>query len=90
MFSKYLALDLGSSYFCGVQPSLTGPGTTPGCPPMYLQVLSVYPRDKALSDEHEKLKQLDAQLTRERQAAKLRALNRGTAIQSAKAQRKVI
>ncbi len=90
MFSKYLALDLGSNYFCGVQPDLTGPGATPGCPPMYFQVLSAYPRDKALSDEHEKLKQLDAQLTRERQAAKLRELNRGTAIQSAKAQRKVI
>lgn len=90
MFTKYLALNLGGDYFCGVQPSLTGPGTTAGCPPMYFQILSVYPRDKALSNEHEKLKQLDAQLTRERQAARLRALNRGTAIQSAKAQRKVI
>jgi hypothetical protein len=90
MFSKYLALDLGGDYFCGVQPALTGPGTTPGCPPMYFQVLSVYPRDKALADEHEKLKQLDAQLTRERQAAKLRAQNRATAIASAEAQRKVI
>jgi hypothetical protein len=90
MFTKYLALNLGGDYFCGVQPSLTGPGETAGCPPMYFQILSVYPRDKALSDEHEKLKQLDAQLTRERQAAKLRALNRGTAIQSAIAQRKVI
>jgi len=90
MFTKYLGLNLGGDYFCGVQPSLTGAGTTPGCPPMYFEILSVYPRDKALSDEHEKLKQLDAQLTRERQAARLRALNRGTAIQSAKAQRKVI
>ena len=26
-----------------------GPGATPGCPPMYFQILSVYPRDKALS-----------------------------------------
>lgn len=90
MFTKYLALNLGGDYFCGVQPALTGPGATSGCPPMYFQILSVYPRDKALSEEHEKLKQLDAQLTRERQAARLRALNRGTAIQSAKAQRKVI
>ena len=90
MFTKYLALDLGGDYFCGVQPSLTGPGTTPGCPPMYFQVLSVYPRDKTLAGEHEKLKQLDAQLTRERQAARLRAQNRATAIASAKAQRKVI
>jgi hypothetical protein len=90
MFSKYLTLDLGSSFFCGVQPSLTGMGATPGCPPMYFQVLSVYPRDKTLAAEHDKLKQLDAQLTRERQAARLRAMNRSTAIQSAKAQRKVI
>jgi hypothetical protein len=90
MFTKYLSLNLGGSYFCGVQPSLTGAGETAGCPPMYFQILSVYPRDKVLSDEHEKLKQLDAQLTRERQAARLRALNRGTAIASAKAQRKVI
>jgi hypothetical protein len=90
MFSKYLAMDLGSNYFCGVQPTLTGTGATPGCPPIYFEVLSVYPRDKTLADEHEKLKQLDAQLTRERQAAKLRAQNRTTAIASAKAQSKVI
>jgi hypothetical protein len=90
MFTKYLALNLGSHYFCGVQAGITGPGATPGCPPMYFQILSVYPRDKTLSDEHEKLKQLDAQLTRERQAARLRAMNRATQIASARAQRKVI
>lgn len=90
MFTKYLKLNLGSNFFCGVQAGITGAGTTAGCPPMYFQVLSVYPRDKTLADEHEALKQLDAQLTRQRQAAKLRAMNRATSISSARAQRKVI
>jgi hypothetical protein len=90
MFTKYLALNLGDKYFCGVQPGITGTGASAGCPPMYFQVLSVYPRDKTLAEEHEKLKQLDAQLTRERQAARLRAMNRATQVASARAQRKVI
>ena len=90
MFTKYLGLNLGDRYFCGVQPGLTGPGETPGCPPMYFQILSVYPRDPSLAEEHDKLKELDAQLTRQRQAAKLRARNRATAIASARAQRKVL
>jgi hypothetical protein len=90
MFTKYLDLNLGDRYFCGVQPGLTGAGTAAGCPPMYFQILSVYPRDPMLSQEHDKLKQLDAQLTRQRQAAKLKAMNRSVAIASAKEQRKVI
>jgi len=90
MFTKYLDLNLGDRYFCGVQPGLTGPGAARGCPPMYFQILSVYPRDTMLANEHDKLKQLDAQLTRQRQAAKLKAMNRSVAIASAKAQRKVI
>lgn len=90
MFTKYLRLNLGTNYFCGVQPGLTGTGTTTGCPPMYFQILSAYPRDKSLADEHDQLKRLDAELTRQRQAAKLKAQNRQTAIQSALAQRKVI
>jgi hypothetical protein len=90
MFTTYLDLNLGDRYFCGVQPGLTGPGAAPGCPPMYLQILSVYPRDPLLAKEHDKLKQLDAQLARQRQAAKLKAMNRSVAIASAKAQRKVI
>jgi hypothetical protein len=90
MFTKYLALNLGDRYFCGVQPGLSGVGPETGCPPMYFQILSVYPRDRALSDEHDKLKELDAELTRQRQAAKLKAMNRATAIASARAQRKVL
>ena len=90
LFTKYLDLNLGNRYFCGVQPGLTGGGTEPGCPPMYFQILSVYPRDPMLSQEHDKLKQLDAQLARQRQAAKLKEMNRSVAIASAKAQRKVI
>jgi hypothetical protein len=90
MFTKYLDLNLGDRYFCGVQPGLTGGGETPGCPPMYFQILSVYPRDRSLSEEHDKLKELDAQLTRQRQAAKLKAENRSVAIASARAQRKVL
>jgi hypothetical protein len=90
MLTKYLTLNLGDSYFCGVQPGLSGVGETSGCPPLYFQILSVYPRDKALSDEHEKLKELDAELSRQRQAAKLKAMNRATAIASARAQRKVL
>jgi hypothetical protein len=90
MFTKYLALNLGDRYFCGVQPGLTGVGETTGCPPMYFQILSVYPRDKALAEEHDQLKRLDAELTRQRQAAKLKSMNRSTAIASAKAQRKVL
>jgi hypothetical protein len=89
MFTKYLDLNLGDRYFCGVQPALTGAGEG-GCPPVYFQALSAYPRDKALADEHEKLKQLDAALTRQRQAAKLKAMNRSVAIASARAQRKVL
>ena len=80
LLTKYLALDLGGSYFCGVQPGLTGAGAAEGCPPMYLQVISTYPRDKTLADEHEALRQLDAQLNRQRQAAKLQAQNRAGAI----------
>lgn len=90
MFTKYLALNLGSNYFCGVQPGLSGAGEIAGCPPMYFQILSVYPRDESLAAEHDKLKRLDAELTRQRQAAKLKAMNRSVAIASAKAQRKVI
>jgi hypothetical protein len=90
MFSKYLALNLGDRYFCGVQPGITGDGETPACPPMYFQILSVYPRDTSLAGEHEKLKRLDAELARQRQAAKLKAMNRSVAIASARAQRKVI
>ena len=90
LFTKYLALNLGDAYFCGVQPGLSGSGPEVGCPPMYFQILSVYPRDTSLSDKHDKLKELDAQLTRQRQAAKLKAMNRATAIASARAQRKVL
>jgi hypothetical protein len=90
MFSKYLRLNLGRTFFCGVQPGLSGTGETTGCPPIYFQVLSVSPRDKALAEEHDALKRLDAELQRQRQAARLKAQNRATAIGSAKAQRKVI
>jgi hypothetical protein len=90
MFTKYLRLNLGADYFCGVQPGLTGAGETPACPPMYFQILSVYPRDESLAEEHDKLKRLDAELARQRQAAKLKAQNRAVAIASAKAQRKVL
>jgi hypothetical protein len=90
MFTKYLGLNLGDRYFCGVQPGITGGGTDRACPPMYFQILSVYPRDPMLAQEHDKLKQLDAELTRQRQAAKLKAMNRSVAIASAKAQRKVL
>jgi hypothetical protein len=89
-FTKYLDLNLGDRYFCGVQPGLTGRGDNSACPPMYFQILSVYPRDTALAQEHEKLKQLDAALARQRQAAKLKAMNRSVAISSARAQRKVL
>lgn len=90
LVSKYLALDLGGSFFCGVQPDLTGPGAAEGCPPMYFQVISTYPRDTTLADQHEALKRLDAQLSRQRQAAKLQAQNRSFAISSALTQRKVL
>jgi hypothetical protein len=90
LFTKYLGLNLGDRYFCGVQPGLTGAGESPGCPPMYFQILSVYPRDKSLAGEHDALKRLDAELARQRQAAKLKAQNRATAIASARAQRKVL
>jgi hypothetical protein len=90
LLTKYLALDLGGNFFCGVQPSLTGAGSAEGCPPMYFQVISTYPRDKTLADEHEALRKLDAQLSRQRQAAKLQAQNRASAISSAQAQRKVL
>jgi hypothetical protein len=90
LLTKYLALDLGGNYFCGVQPGLTGEGAAEGCPPMYFQVISTYPRDKTLADEHEALRRLDAQLGRQRQAAKLQAQNRAVAISSAQTQRKVL
>jgi hypothetical protein len=90
MFTKYLGLNLGDRFFCGVQPGITGAGSVSGCPPMYFQILSVYPRDEALAAEHEKLKELDAALARQRQAAKLKTMNRSVAIASARAQRKVI
>jgi hypothetical protein len=90
LLTKYLALDLGGNYFCGVQPGLTGEGSATGCPPMYFQVISTYPRDKTLADEHEALRRLDAQLSRQRQAAKLQAQNRAVAISSAKTQRNVL
>jgi delta 1-pyrroline-5-carboxylate dehydrogenase len=90
LFSKYLRLDLGADYFCGVQPGLTGAGPLAGCPPMYFQVLSVYPRDDELAEKHEALKRLAAELARQRQAATLKAQNRAIAIRSAKAQRRVL
>jgi hypothetical protein len=90
LLTKYLALDLGGDYFCGVQPGLTGTGAAEGCPPMYFQVISEYPRDKTLSDAHEALRQLVAQLGQQRQAAKLQAANRAGAITSAETQRKVL
>lgn len=40
LLTKYLALDLGGNFFCGVQPGLTGAGTANGCPPMYFQLTS--------------------------------------------------
>ncbi|HZR97001.1 MAG TPA: hypothetical protein VFA56_14995 [Gaiellaceae bacterium] len=90
LLAKYLTLDLGGNYFCGVQPGLTGAGSAEGCPPMYFQVISTYPRDKTLADEHEALRRLDAKLNRQKQAAKLQAQNRSVAISSAKTQRKVL
>lgn len=90
LVTKYLALDLGGDYFCGVQPGLTGPGAAEGCPPLYFQVISTYPRDKTLADQHEEIRRLDAQLSRQRQAARLQAQNRSTAISSALTQRKVL
>lgn len=90
LLTKYLALDLGGRYFCGVQPGLTGAGSAKGCPPMYFQLTSEYPRDKTLSGEHEALRRLDAQLNRKRQAAKLEAANRDAAITAAVTQRKLL
>ena len=90
LFTTYLGLNLGDRYFCGVQPGITGAGPDRSCPPLYFQILSVYPRDPLLAQEHDKLKQLDAELTRQRQAAKLKAMNRSVAIASAKAQRRVL
>jgi hypothetical protein len=101
LVTKYLALDLGGNFFCGVQPGLTGGGASEGCPPMYFQLTSEYPRDKTLSDEHEATRRLDAQLTQQRQAAKLQAQNQAAAaklqaetqaaaIKAAVAQRKVL
>ncbi len=90
LLSKYLALDLGGNYFCGVQPGLTGAGAAAGCPPMYFQVVSVYPRDKTLADAHEAIRRLDAQLGQQRQTARLQAQNRAVAISSALTQRKVL
>ena len=90
LLTKYLALDLGGNYFCGVQPGLTGAGAAEGCPPMYFQVISEYPRDGALADAHEAIRRLDAQLSQQRQTAKLQAQNRAGAISSAETQRKVL
>ena len=90
LLTKYLALDLGGNFFCGVQPGLTGAGTANGCPPMYFQLTSEYPRDKTLSDEHEAIRRLDAQLNQQRQAAKLQAGNQAAAIKAAVSQRKVL
>ena len=91
MFTKYLALNLGDSVLLRRPARADGRrARPPGCPPMYFQILSVYPRDKALAEEHDQLKRLDAELTRQRQAATLKAMNRSTAIASAKAQRKVL
>jgi hypothetical protein len=90
LLTKYLTLDLGGNYFCGVQPGLTGAGSAEGCPPMYFQMISTYPRDKTLADEHEALRRLDAQLSRQRQAAKLQAQNRAVAITSAQTERQVL
>ena len=90
LLTKYLSLDLGGNYFCGVQPGLTGTGVAGGCPPMYFEVVSVYPRDKTLADAHEAVRRLDAQLGQQRQTAKLQAQNRAVAISSALTQRKVL
>lgn len=90
LLTKYLALDLGGNFFCGVQPGLTGAGSAEGCPPMYFQLTSEYPRDKTLSDEHEAIRRLDAQLTQQRQAARLQAQNRAAAIKAAVTQRKLL
>jgi hypothetical protein len=90
LLSKYLALDLGGNFFCGVQPGLTGAGTAEGCPAMYFQLTSEYPRDKTLSDEHEAIRRLDAQLNQQRQAAKLQAQNQAGAIKASVTQRKVL
>jgi len=90
LLTKYLALDLGGNYFCGVQPGLTGAGTAEGCPPMYFQVISEYPRDDALAEAHEAIRRLDAQLSQQRQTARLQAQNRAVAISSALTQRKVL
>jgi len=90
LVTKYIALDLGGQYFCGVQPGLTGAGAAEGCPPMYFQVISTYPRDMTLANEHEALRRLDAQLSRQRQAARLQAQNRAVAIRSAQTQRQVL
>jgi hypothetical protein len=90
LLTKYLTLDLGGNFFCGVQPGLTGAGAAEGCPPMYFQVVSVYPRDKTLADAHEAVRRLDAQLSQQRQTAKLQAQNRAAAISSALTQRKVL
>ena len=90
LVTKYLALDLGGNFFCGVQPGLTGGGAAEGCPPMYFQLTSEYPRDKTLSDEHEATRRLEAQLAQQRQAAKLQAQNQAAAIRAAVTQRKVL
>jgi hypothetical protein len=90
LLTKYLTLDLGGNYFCGVQPGLTGSGTAQGCPPMYFQVISEYPRDKALADAHEAIRRLDAQLGQQRQTARLQSQNRAVAIRAAETERKVL
>jgi hypothetical protein len=90
LLTKYLALDLGGNFFCGVQPGLTGAGSAEGCPPMYFQLTSEYPRDKTLSDEHDAIRRLDAQLHQQRQAARLQAQNRAAAIKAAVTQRKLL
>lgn len=101
LLTKYLALDLGGNFFCGVQPGLTGAGSAAGCPPMYFQLTSEYPRDKTLSGQHDATRRLRAQLNQQRQAAelqanqqrqaaKLQAQNQAAAIRAAVTQRKVL
>lgn len=90
LLTKYLALDLGGNFFCGVQPGLTGAGSAEGCPPMYFQLTSEYPRDETLSNQHDAIRRLDAQLNQQRQAARLQAQNRAAAINAAVTQRKVL
>lgn len=90
LFTKYLDENLGGHYFCGIQPSLTGVGSDPNCPPIYFQVLNVQPKDPTLTQEHEKLQRLQASLAAQKQEATLNAENRASLIADAKAQREVL